>query len=200
MILFFDTETTGLPDFNKTPKHESQPHIVQLAAILTDDSGDVLESHNVIVKPDGWIIPKEASDIHGITHNVASAIGISELTASSLLLEMIKKSNLLVAHDLAFDKFLLRTAMLRHKLLADAEDSCRRELKCFCTMQATTEICKLPGKYGYKWPNLQEAYFHAFKKEFDGAHDALADVNACKEIYFWLQEREMKKENRDSDH
>jgi hypothetical protein len=50
-------------------------------------------------------------------------------------------------------------------------------------------ICKLPSKYPgeYKWPRLIEAYRHAFGKDFTGAHDALADVRACKEIYFWLK-------------
>lgn len=48
-------------------------------------------------------------------------------------------------------------------------------------------ICKLPGQYGdWKWPKLTEAYQHAFGKTFDGAHDALADVRACKDVYFYL--------------
>ena len=59
MILFWDSETTGLPDFNLRARDPAQPHIVQLAAILTDDGGSVYESHNVIIKPDGWTITKE---------------------------------------------------------------------------------------------------------------------------------------------
>lgn len=38
----------------------------------------------------------------------------------------------------------------------------------------------------YEWPRLQEAYKHAFGKEFEGAHDAMSDIRATKEIYFWL--------------
>ncbi len=47
---------------------------------------------------------------------------------------------------------------------------------------------QIPGEYGaYKWPQLQEAYKHFFNKEFDNAHDALADVTACKDVYFAIQ-------------
>jgi DNA polymerase III epsilon subunit-like protein len=54
-------------------------------------------------------------------------------------------------------------------------------------MKATTSICKLPGKYGdYKWPKLQESHLHFFGKEFEGAHDAMADVRACAAVYWAL--------------
>jgi hypothetical protein len=47
-----------------------------------------------------------------------------------------------------------------------------------CTKQLSTEYCNLPGKYAGKpkWPTLQELHTHLFGKGFDGAHDALADV------------------------
>lgn len=39
--LFFDTETTGLPDTRMPPEWEGQPHICQLGAIMTDEQGRV---------------------------------------------------------------------------------------------------------------------------------------------------------------
>ena len=194
MILFFDTETTGLPDFNKRARDPAQPHMVQMAAILTDDLGGHLEEHNVLIKPDGWTIPKEASDIHGITQDKASAIGLPGKLVASLLLEMIRKANLLVAHNIQFDKFLARCAMRRFDLLQDADDLWWKSLPQFCTMKSTTNLCKLPGNYGYKWPKLAEAYRHIFAKELDGAHDAMVDILACKEIYFWLRSKEIHDE------
>jgi len=57
----------------------------------------------------------------------------------------------------------------------------------FCTMKAMTGVCKLPGMYDdYKWPKLTEAYRHCYGKEMEGAHDALADVRGCAEVYRWL--------------
>jgi DNA polymerase-3 subunit epsilon len=193
MILFFDTETTGFPDFNKRARDPAQPHIVQLAAMLTDETGNPLELHNVIVKPDGWTIPKEASDVHGITDEVAQ-IGIAERLAASLLLAMVHKAALIVAHNITFDKFIARIAMRRFELMTDAEDLWWKGLPTFCTMRTMTPLCKLPGTYSdYKWPKLQEAHKHAFGIEFDGAHDAMADVDACARIYFWLKNRKEAK-------
>jgi len=189
MLTFLDFETTGLADFNKRASDPTQPHIVQMAAILTTDDGNVMQSHNVIIRPDGWTIPKEASDIHGITTEIALEFGIQEDLAISLLWRMIEKSTFLVAHNLMFDKFIARIAARRFGLLTDDKDQWWKDLPTFCTMRATTDLCQLPGKFAgkYKWPKLTEAYQHVFGKFLDGAHDALADVMACKEIYFWLE-------------
>lgn len=191
MILFFDTETTGLPNFNERARHPSQPHIVQLAAIaMTNDMATDLDAYNVIIKPDGWTIPKEASDVHGITMEKA-ACGVSEKEAAMRLLEMIGAASLIVAHNIQFDKFIARIAMRRYDLITDAQDLWWKQLPTFCTMRASTDICKLPGSFAgqYRWPKLQEVYQHAFGETFNGAHDALADVRACVRVYRWLQTR-----------
>jgi DNA polymerase-3 subunit epsilon len=191
MILFFDTETSAIADFDKRASDPSQPHLVQLAAILTTDTGDVMESHNVIIKPEGWTIPQDVIDIHGITNEIAAQWGIPEARAISLLWSMIEKSKLIVAHNFTFDKFVARIAARRFGLLTDDKDAWWKALPGFCTMRETTALCNLPGKFAGrpKWPKLTEAYQHIFGKSFDGAHDALADVTACKEVYFWLKNR-----------
>ena len=191
-IAFFDTETSGLPDFNARARDPKQPHIVQAAAIVTDDAGNELEQFNVIVKPDGWTIPKEVSDIHGITNEIALANGIPERDVAAMILDMIRRTSPLVCHNITFDKFIARIAMRRFDLISDADDAWWKALPTFCTMRATTPLCKLPNPYGYssyKWPKLQEAHKHCFGSEFDGAHDAMADVRACARVYRWLQER-----------
>ena len=67
--LFFDTETTGLPRNYKAPVTDAEnwPRLVQLAWILCEADGTIVEQVDHIVKPDGWTIGKQASDIHGIT-------------------------------------------------------------------------------------------------------------------------------------
>lgn len=195
--LFIDFETTGLPDFNKRARDPAQPHIVQLAAILEDDDGNELESHNVMIQPDGWEIPKEVSDIHGITTELARH-GIPEISASVILLSMIRKATCIVAHNITFDKFIARIAMRRYELMTDADDQWWKQLPTFCTMRATTELCKLPGPFAgkFKWPKLQEAHQHAFGETFEDAHDALADVRACARIYRWLKAQKPVEEVR----
>ncbi len=189
MILFFDTETSGLADFNLRASDPSQPHLVQLAAILTTDTGEVMESHNVIIKPNGWTIPQEVIDVHGITNEIAAQWGIPEDLAISLLWRMIEKSKLMVAHNHTFDKFLARIAARRFGLLTDDKDEWWKALPSFCTMKATTDLCELPGKFKgkYKWPKLEEAVRILLKREPSNAHDALGDVMDCKDLYFWVK-------------
>ena len=52
----------------------------------------------------------------------------------------------------------------------------------------STDVLKLPGKYGYKWPTLAEAYRHYTGQEISGAHDALVDTEACLVIFRALVE------------
>ena len=190
MLTFFDTETQGLPDFNKRARDPSQPHIVQLAAILTEDDGQVLETFNSLVQPDGWTIPPEATAAHGIT-NERAAGGLPEIRVAKVLLDMLKRSKMIVAHNVQFDKFIARIALRRHDIFTDTDDAWWKAFPQFCTMRAMTDVCRIPSEYGrgYKWPKLSEAYEHISGKKLDGAHDALADVMACKEIFFWLKER-----------
>jgi hypothetical protein len=65
MLLFVDTETSGLIDFAQPTDHPSQPHIVQLAALLCDDDEDctVRETYQSIIRPDGWEIQTAAEAV-----------------------------------------------------------------------------------------------------------------------------------------
>ena len=56
-----------------------------------------------------------------------------------------------------------------------------------CTMKSSTDFCKLPGKYGYKWPTLQELYKILFGEGFGNAHNSLSDIQATKKCYFKLK-------------
>ena len=190
MLLFFDTETSDLPDFNKRASDPTQPHLVQMAAILADDTGKEIEIHKMLARPDGWVMSAEAIEKHGITHEYAAAHGRKERLLIEVLFSMIERAEMTVGHNIQFDKFMARIAARRFELLADEQDAWWKALPTFCTMREMTDVCQLPGRGGkYKWPKLQEAYEHCFGKPFDGAHDALADVRACKEIYFWLQKK-----------
>jgi hypothetical protein len=46
-------------------------------------------------------------------------------------------------------------------------------------MKGSTEFCKLQGRgFGYKAPRLNELYKHLFGNWFEGAHNAMIDVEA----------------------
>ena len=67
-ILVFDTETTGIPDWKTPSDDEFQPHMVQLGAIRVDeDTKQVKQTLDVVIRPDGWMIPAATIEVHGIT-------------------------------------------------------------------------------------------------------------------------------------
>lgn len=180
LILFFDTETTGKTDFNSGPGVH-QPHVVQLASLLTDETGKERASLSLIIKPEGWTVPNEAAAIHGITTEIAEQCGVPLLAALSVFSMLCSQANTLVAHNIDFDMLVMLSAYLR------ADKPHRMDCRKFCTMHATTPVCKLPGKYGkFKWPKLSEAHEFLLKTPLEGAHDALADVRGCMRVYFAL--------------
>lgn len=184
-ILFFDTETTGLPDKRSPVTAKHQPHVVQLAAILTEDDGTERASINLIVNP-GVAIPKGASDVHGITDEVAAKYGVLPKIVAYAFRSMVARADLVVAHNIEFDLFLMEA------LFARLEMSSMEGCEHFCTMAATTPILNLPptermlaaGFNKPKPPKLEEAYRHFFSQDLVGAHDALVDVRACRDVFF----------------
>src|SRR6185369_5336207 len=100
MILFFDTETTGKCDFNKPPTWDGQPDVRQLAfQLYTMDGTRPLHSFACIVKPYGIPCSKEATDKHGITDEVAEAIGVKPRWALDAFMGMLQHTTVLVGHN-----------------------------------------------------------------------------------------------------
>lgn len=179
--IYYDTETTGFPAKAGAPQSE-WPHIVQLAAILVDDEEGEVASLNVIIRPDGWTVPDDAAKIHGITTEKAERFGIPIASAMSMFSQLCRQAEQAIAHNDEFDLKLVTFEIDRL-----AKPNVLLTTPRFCTMKATTEICKLPGRYGqFKWPKLIEAHQHFFGEGFDGAHDALVDVRACHRVHMHL--------------
>jgi len=185
MYLFFDTETTGLPKDYKAPATDidNWPRMVQIAWIIYDVDASILEKKMYIVKPEGYIIPKEASDVHGISTEKAMAEGQDLTMVLNDFREAMLKSDFLVAHNISFDEKIAGAEFIRKNIAKLGKKLPRRD-----TMMESVEYCKLPGRYGnFKWPNLTELHTKLFGKGFDGAHDALVDVIACADCFFELQ-------------
>jgi len=77
MFLIFDTETTGLPKNWKAPITDTSnwPRCIQIAWQLHDKYGNLKENKSFIIKPDGFDIPYESENIHGIATDLAVAAG-----------------------------------------------------------------------------------------------------------------------------
>lgn len=188
--LFFDTETTGLPKFYKEANDSCQPRICQLGAILTDKEGRVKAEINLLVKPEGYEISPELSAIHGITQEDAMKYGLSAKGVLSIFDRLLCMAETVVAHNVKFDLFMLKI----ESALSGVE--LHVPLNPYCTIEASKDILKIPPTAkmmaanieGYKSPNLQEAHEHFFNRKFEGAHDAMADVRACRDVFFAIQD------------
>lgn len=186
MYLFFDTETTGLPRYYGAPLEDldNWPRLVQLAWLLVDEKGKELDGRDRIIKPSGFVIPEAASCVHGISTEKALQEGIALTKALEEFADAFEKAKSLVAHNISFDEKIMGAEFLRENLQPSFFDMPR-----ICTMHGSTEYCAIENERGYKWPKLIELHQKLFGKEFDGAHDALADVKATARCFFELKER-----------
>lgn len=201
LILFYDTETNGVPQWNLPSEDPSQPHVTQLAAELCDErNGNVVASMDVLIKPDGWTIPAELEELTGITTALAFAKGIPLADALNRFTELWKRCTMRVAHNESFDARMLRIEYFRE---LDADDPLHDEWKAgaaFCTQGRSTKIINLPptakmlaaGRRHAKSPNLAEAYKFFTGKELVGAHNAAIDLAACRDVYYGIKRHAAK--------
>lgn len=193
MILFFDTETTGFYDDRLPPDHKAQPYIVQLAAHLCDEDGDPIAEFSLIISNEVEI-PEKAARVHGITTERAIQFGVNADSALSLFAHLYARADLVVAHNMKFDRSVIETAIARHYGRAKPLSK-----QVFCTMEAAAPIVNLPptermlaaGFNKPKAPKLEECIRHFFGEELSGAHNAMIDVSACKRVFFHLRALEL---------
>lgn len=201
MILFFDTETTGIRDW-KNPTF--LPRVVQIGALLTDNDGKTLAELNVLLKPEGFdTVPEAAANVHGFSYELIEEAGIDRKTGLAAFFELWDKADIHVAHNIEYDLDMITIEL--DQQIAKSEPMSQlwldqwQEGQSFCTMLNSRDIMKLPLSEAqarffkdkgisqeYKNPRLQEAHIHFMGYGFEGAHDAMADVRACKDIYFKL--------------
>ena len=185
-ILFFDTETSGVPLDWKAPASSinNWPRLVQLAWRIYDESGNLIESDCSIIKPDNFVIPTKVSNIHGITTEKAYVEGKSLESVLEKFKIKLEKVNLLIAHNMEFDEKILGAEFFRLQ-----NSNPLSNVKKLCTMQISTNICKINGSYGYKWPKLSELHYKLFKYDFEEAHDASVDIKVTAKCFWELRNR-----------
>ena len=186
MYLFFDTETTGLPRNWKAPITDlnNWPRLVQIAWVLSDNSGKRIETKDFIIKPEGFTIPYEAAKVHRITTERAYKEGIDLAKVLNEFNDLISESDYIVAHNIDFDKMILGAELLRNNIKTTFFQKPK-----LCTMKSSTNYCKIPGNYGYKWPKLSELHIDLFGKDFEEAHDASADINATEKCFWEMRKK-----------
>lgn len=194
-ILFYDTETTGLPNWSAPSEDPSQPRITQLCAeLVDDDTGEVYAALNTLIQPDGWTIPADLEALTGITTDKARAVGAPMAAVLPMFVHLWQRCEVRIAHNESFDMRMVRIELMRHTDLSGLADPWKAG-KAFCTQAKSTPILKLPptpkmiaaGRNHHKSANLGEAYQHFTGLPLAGAHNAAVDVAACKTVYFALK-------------
>lgn len=172
----FDTETTGIPNWKIPSDDDLQPHIVQVAGVIMNaDTTDIIQSIDVIVRPHDWVIPKDLTEIHGISHEYAMDVGLHEKVVAEMIYEMAKGRKR-IAYNTTFDNRIIRIALKRYFGSELADDWKKGEYECAMMLAKKT--------MGGKQPKLIDAYRHFTGLELENAHSAMADTHAAMEVYF----------------
>ncbi len=178
-VLFFDTETTGIPDrsANWETDFAEYPHVVQLAWI----HGDIVEKH--IIRPDGWEIPDDAVAVHDITTEYALEHGEPFATVIAQFIQDCHEAGLICGHNIHFDTSIIKANILRElgREYYDAErvEDALFKGKRIDTMRPTMKWVDARTSAGrLKFPRLEELYSRCFPGETFPAHDALQDTMA----------------------
>ena len=186
MFLIFDTETTGLPLDNNAPltNFDNWPRMVQLAWQIHDEKGNFIKAENHIIKPEGYIIPINASMVHGISTEHALNVGEDLSQVLDIFTETLKTVKYVVGHNVRFDLNIVGCEYLRKKGVNPLE---QKLVVDTCT-EKTANYCQLGGGPGrkFKKPKLAEIHQLLFNEGFDMAHNASADVEATARVFLEL--------------
>lgn len=168
LMLCFDTETTGLtlhPNADLT----KQPRMIEFGGALVDmKTGEIVEELVTLIDPE-MEIEAVITKITGLTNE--------DLKGSQKFIEvlpqlrhMFEQAAVVVAHNLPFDRAIMKCELMRANVLDFPWPS--REL---CTVGAYKEF------FGRN-PKLTELYEFVIGKPLEQTHRALDDVHAMIEI------------------
>ena len=202
-VLFFDTETNGLP---KGPRGSSNPSdwpaIVQLAwqvwefpsASPDASTGGTSTKEPSPISAVSYIIcpsPELVWDLgsqafHTISKERATTEGVDAGEALTAFRAALAATPLVVAHNLAFDKPVLDAEIVRRGLPPLSWPSLRGGREC-CTMLESKDFCRLPSMYSrteYKYPKLSELHALLFGNQTSIVfHNAANDVEATVQCF-----------------
>ncbi|MGB7396133.1 MAG: PHP domain-containing protein, partial [Pricia sp.] len=189
MYLIFDTETTGLPKRWNAPITDTDnwPRCVQIAWQLHDAMGNLVEHQDYLVRPDGFNIPYDAEQVHGISTALAEQQGISLNEVLEKFNAAMAQTKFIVGQNVGFDLNIMGAEFHRMGV-----ENPLQELPVLdtCT-EETAKLCQIPGGRGgkFKLPTLTELHQHLFNEPFAEAHNATADVEATTRCFLELVRR-----------
>jgi len=186
MYLIFDTETTGLPKRWNAPVTDTDnwPRCIQIAWQLHDAMGNLLDHQDYLVAPDGFDVPFEAEQIHGISTALAQDQGLPLLEVLERFTKALEKCHFVVGQNVGFDLNIMGAEFHR----AGLENLLTQKPVLDTCTEQTASMCEIPGGRGgkFKLPTLTELHQHLFGEPFGEAHNATADVEATSRCFLEL--------------
>jgi DNA polymerase III epsilon subunit-like protein len=157
--------------------------MVQLAAHLFDEQGNILEEIDTLIKPDGWVVDYDSEMVHGWTTEDCEFMGIPAREALDAFYNMVVKADILTAHHVQFDLAVLE---IEKAFLGDYKSPILPP--CYCTMKHSAPVVGIRYGSGYKYPTLGEAVQGVLGEEVDESllHAAGNDSKYCKDIFLGL--------------
>ena len=190
-VLIFDTETSGLPEGKNPSIYETQkwPHIIQLSYIIYDsETNDIVTLEDDYISiGDDVIIQPESQKVHNISRELLSSKGIPIEHALDKFNRFSDMSDVLVGHNVSFDKRMVMVEGIRNKIRMNIHDT-------YCTMKNSVELCKIQrfwpnGDTYFKYPTLSELHDELFKKIPKNTHNALIDILICMRCFVKIELR-----------
>lgn len=194
MKLFFDLETTGLPQQvsydNWYPPEDIDKYkssrIIEIGIILVD-KGEIIETYNAIIKPDTFIkLDPNITKLTGITDDKINEEGKNIKDVFKEIKPLFKKTDCINAYNMNFDKNVLLSELYR---IHDREFiKIISNLQSECTFKLSKQILYM-GSY-----KMEHVYKELFKVDPKQDHRAFNDAILCKDVYYKL--KQVYKENK----
>jgi len=183
-ILVFDTETTG-KDVPFAPVTDSKKwekiRLVQFAYELYTENHEFIKKGCWTIRPDGFMIPKDATDVHGITTELALEKGVPIEVVFTWLDVHLPRVATIVAHHMKYDDNVIQSELFRYQ---------RTDL--YTQWKHVNKDCTMLMGKRYLGRNIKLAVLAeqcGINVNVDELHQADVDTAVCAEIYFFMLQR-----------
>lgn len=195
LVTIFDTETSGLPVRPSKYKRYADPfeettlyanaRLVELAYVTymvnkENNERVLLDQRSMLVIPTDFQITN--SSIHGISHEMANTYGYSIHNVLEHFMDVVKRSDILVCHNVDFDKNIVGAELVKNNYIDCAKYFFSKTFAC--TMKIATEKYKMQ-----RFPTLQALYNligSSHLPSWEQQHRAMDDTQRTTECYFKL--------------
>ena len=197
MKLFFDIETTGLPELisfdDFYPPEEvtkyANSRIIELGIVVVH-KGKIIDTYNSIVKPDNFTSLDEViTRITGITDEDILDEGKDLKQVIHEIQPLLDKVKVINSYNINFDYNVLLSELYR---CHDKKTIIKlKNMKKECTLQLATRFLKRD-----KYLKLEYLYKMLFNHDPKQDHRAFNDAIMCKEVYYGLKAINNKKKKK----